>query len=175
MKLIEHNAIINEVVNHINYLLTLTEDAAEDAAAKELNDKNRSIALTKVKTNLTDLESKVRGIEKKSKKRSYSNVKIKFFNEIKLSVRSSSDKTTRTLKGDMYFTVVGETSNYIDIQTRNITKGVAIRLYFDKLQTLMDQHGKVQLVYSENGNFSGGVDRKSDEKDIKFRFNDLKK
>jgi hypothetical protein len=168
MKLFEHNIVIKEMVNHVNYLLTLTEDDDEEKKKKEQKRiKNLDDKIHDLNVRLNKLDAISKAPAKK--------VKIKFFSETKLSVRSGSDKTERTLRGDMYFDVVGSGSGYLDLQTRNITKGVAIRLHYSKLEPLLEQHGKVELVYNSKENFSDIERRSKDTTDIMFKFNKIEK
>ena len=75
---------------------------------------------------------------------------IKFDNDYELELPEYGYRTfDRTLKGVMYFTVLGGTDYYIDISTNSFPERFKIRLEYKTLDEFKRQRGDAYLIYSE--------------------------
>lgn len=59
----------------------------------------------------------------------------------------------RTLKGEMYFSVLGGTKDYIDIKTSSFPNSFKIRLEYETLRELVWQNGYGKLIYESGSQF----------------------
>ena len=80
----------------------------------------------------------------------FGKIYIKFDNDYELELPKYGYRTfDRTLKGVMYFTVLGGTDYYIDIATNSFPERFKIRLEYKTLDEFKRQRGDAYLIYSE--------------------------
>ena len=66
----------------------------------------------------------------------------------------------RTLKGEMYFKVIGGNSEYMDIKTSSFPDTFKIRLTYDTLEEYKKQRGDAFLIYQRGTQYLEGEETK---------------
>ena len=99
----------------------------------------------------------------------FNTIRIRFEEDYELKLpKYGVESFDRTLKGDMYFSVLGGNDVYMDIKTSSFPETFRIRLEYQTLREYENQYGVGYLIYSR------GTQRLEGE-DTKIYFKILKK
>jgi hypothetical protein len=166
-------------VRKLNYINKLVENISkeidlllnEQFTKSEKKDVSKKI--TKLKTDVDDLKSKIQGLGYSSDF-PYKRCEIYFDGEYELPIPEYGlEEEKRTLKGDMFFKVIGGDidNKKIYLKTRSMENTFFKILIkgFKSFETLKLQKGTALLLYKDDERFF-----ENNEVDIIFEFNKLK-
>lgn len=144
----------SELVNGINKTINNLLEQSDSQRRKDVSDLRKDIEY--IRNRLS---------QSYSSEFPYNSIRIRFDNEYELKLpKYGLEPFDRKLKGEMYFSVIGGTDEYMDIKTTSFPKTFKIRLYYKTLETYVKQHGKSFLIYE-----SGKNKLKGDEISIIFK------
>ena len=106
------------------------------------------------KRDIDELRSEIEYLKSLISKKDFDfeKIYIKFDGEYELELPEYGYRTfDRTLKGVMYFMVLGGTDYYIDIATNSLPERFKIRLEYNTLDEFKRQRVDAYLIYSETG------------------------
>jgi len=131
---------------------------------KDIDDLSKSIK---------DISKRIRALNKVEKKAlPFKKIEIKFKKKISLDIKKlNSPEYKRNLVGSMYFTVDGlnEKLRFIDLKTKSFPTSLITRLYYKDINSMGDQHGKVQLIYNQYGSTTDKGSISGEEKGVDFK------
>jgi hypothetical protein len=151
------NSIQNftEIVEDINTIISILLEQSDSEKKKDVEDIRKEISdLRKL------LQSKDSG-----QSLGFSKIRIRFDGEYELKLPKYGLETfNRNLKGEMYFSVLGGTDEYMDIKTSSFPDTFRIRLFYTTLDVYKNQVGDAYLIYSR------GTERlEGDETKVKYK------
>ena len=149
-----HNKIIQDINKTIYYLV-------------EQSDEERRSDVSSIRSDILDLRDLLYANDKTDI--GFSKIRIRFFGDYELKLpKYGVESFDRTLKGDMYFSVLGGNDVYMDIKTSSFPETFRIRLEYQTLREYENQYGVGYLIYNR------GTQRLEGE-DTKIYFKILKK
>lgn len=161
-------------MNIDKYLKTISDlnILIEGVTDQDIKDVQSSIDLTKQRMDALNAKILSRLNAQNQQYLPYDTVKIEFFNELKLSVRTSTEKEEINLLGRDTFDVVGYSEgDYLIIQKPEWGYTVALKLYNPKMVDRLEQTKELQLFYNEHGDISSGkMTRSGKKQETNFRF-----
>lgn len=84
----------------------------------------------------------------------FNKITLEFYDDYELTLpKYGVESFDRTLKGEMYFSVLGGTKDYIDIKTSSFPNSFKIRLEYETLRELVWQNGYGKLIYESGSQF----------------------
>lgn len=138
-----HNKVINQINKTISIITEQSDDERKDDVEGIRND------ISYLRSLLYDIN--------KSDLINFKKIWISFDGEYELELpRYGLRSFDRSLKGNMYFKVLGGTNKYIDIQTNSFPDGFKIRLGYTTLDTGTRQREDSFLVYTEGNKILKG-------------------
>ena len=148
-----HNKIIQDINKTIYNLV-------------EQSDEERRSDVSSIRSDILDLRDLLYANDKTDI--GFSKIRIRFFGEYELKLpKYGIESFDRTLKGEMYFSVLGGGNDYIDIKTSSFPNTFKIRLHYNTLDELKNQKGEAYLIYRRGTQYMEGDDTKIQFKIIK--------
>jgi hypothetical protein len=145
----------NKVINQINQTISILTEQSDDERKSDVN---------QIRSDIEDIRSMIYDL-KTSSSIDFSRITLDFYNEYELSLpKYGLESFDRSLKGEMYFSVLGGNDDYIDIKTNSFPISFRIRLYYETLKTMKRQYGKAFLIYK-----SGTERLEGEETEIIFK------
>jgi hypothetical protein len=142
-----HNKIIQDINKTIYHLV-------------EQSDKERQSDVTSIRSDIIDLRDLLFK-KNNSTDIGFSKIRIKFFNEYELKLpKYGVESFDRTLKGEMYFNVLGSGDGFIDIRTSSFPNSFRIRLFYNTLEEYKAQKGEGYLIYRRGTQYMEGDETK---------------
>ena len=148
-----HNKIVRDINKTIYNLV-------------EQSDEERRSDVSNIRSDIQSLRDLLYG--ENSDGVNFSKIRIRFFDEYELKLpKYGIESFDRTLKGEMYFKVVGGGNGFIDIKTNSFPDTFRIRLFYSTLDELKNQKGDAYLVYRRGTQYMEGDETKIQFKIIK--------
>ena len=148
-----HNKIIQDINKTIYYLV-------------EQSDEERRSDVSSIRSDILDLRDLLYANDKTDI--GFSKIRIRFFGEYELKLpKYGIESFDRTLKGEMFFKVLGSGDGFIDIRTSSFPDSFRIRLYYNTLVEYKIQKGEGYLIYRRGTQHMEGEETKLQFKIIK--------
>ncbi|MCF7867044.1 hypothetical protein K9M18_06455 [Candidatus Woesearchaeota archaeon] len=134
--------------NSIENFTTIIEDVNDIISTLlEQSDAEKKKDVKSIRKEISDLKKLIRNKDSESSF-DFSRIRLRFDGEYELQLPKYGVETfNRKLKGEMYFTVLGGTDEYMDIKTTSFPNTFRIRLTYKTLEELKNQTGKAFLIY----------------------------
>ena len=148
-----HNKIIQDINKTIYKLV-------------EQSDEERRSDVSSIRSDILDLRDLLYANDKTDI--GFSKIRIRFFGEYELKLpKYGIESFDRTLKGEMFFKVLGSGDGFIDIRTSSFPDSFRIRLYYNTLDEYKNQKGEGYLIYRRGTQYMEGEETKLQFKIIK--------
>jgi len=132
----------------------------------EQSDSNKRSDITGIRSDISDIRRLLQ--QDSPSDIGLSSIRIRFYGEYELKLpKYGVESFDRTLKGEMYFKVMGGNNDFLDIKTNSFSDYFKIRLYYSTLNTYKNQRGKAFLIYNRGTQKLVGEDTTIDFKIIK--------
>ena len=153
--------------NTVNYQNKIIQDINKTIyRLMEQSDEERRSDVASIRSDIQSLRDLLYGSDNNGI--NFSKIRIRFFGEYELKLpKYGIESFDRTLKGEMYFKVVGGGNGFIDIKTNSFPDTFRIRLFYSTLDELKNQKGDVYLVYRRGTQYMEGDETKIQFKIIK--------
>ena len=120
----------------------------------------------KIKSDIDELRDEISYLrnlfyEKQNTGFDFKKITIRFLGEYELTLpKYGVESFDRTLKGEMFFKVIGGNSEYMDIKTNSFPDTFKIRLHYDTLEEYKKQRGDAFLIYQRGTQYLEGEETK---------------
>jgi hypothetical protein len=135
------NSIQNftEAVEDINAMISILLEQSDSEKKKDVED---------IRKEISDLRKLIQS-KNSGQSLGFSKIRIRFDGEYELKLPKYGLETfNRNLKGEMYFSVLGGTDEYMDIKTSSFPDTFKIRLDYQTLDVYKNQVGDAYLIYN---------------------------
>lgn len=148
-----------ETIEDINKIISILLEQSDSEKKKDVDD---------IRKEISDLRKLIQSKDS-GNSLGFSKITILFSEEYILNLpKYGLDIFNRTLKGTMYFSILGGTDEYMDIITNSFPDTFKIRLYYKTLKIYVPQENDAYLIYSR------GTEKLVGEK-IKVKFEIINK
>jgi hypothetical protein len=134
------NSIENftNIIEDVNNIITLLLEESDAEKKKDVKS---------IRKEISDLKKLIRNKGSESSF-DFTKIRLRFDSEYELKLPKYGLETfNRKLKGEMYFSVLEGTDEYMDIKTTSFPDTFRIRLTYKTLEELKNQTGKAILIY----------------------------
>jgi hypothetical protein len=147
-----YNNLISEITDTISTIV----EVSDEEKRRDIDSLRQDIAY--IRSLLYDTPNQI----------DFKKIRIRFYGEYELRLpKYGVEEFDRTLKGEMYFKVIGGNDEFIDIKTNSFPDSFRIRLKYKTLKELTDQVGYAFLIYSRGSERLVGDETKIDFRIIK--------
>lgn len=131
------------IIYHSNLIKDLNETIQ---SLLEVSDAEKRSDIASIRRDIEDIKNRLN--QNSGGDFPYNKIRIRFENDYELKLpKYGLESFDRTLKGEMYFSILGGNDEYMDIKTNSFPETFRIRLYYKTLETYTKQKGKALLIY----------------------------